>query len=122
MDAVKFLKERQRMFKTAGGNVYESETTCYGADCEKCAFYIKDEPFCLEDSQDYEGMEIKLEEWIAKHPKRTYQQDFLEKYPNAKLYEGGYPMVCLGNLGYEEITEEYCIGADCKDCWNRSME
>lgn len=66
MDAVKFLKERQRMFKMAGGNIYESETTCYGADCEKCAFYIKDEPFCLEDSQDYEGMEAKLEEWIAK--------------------------------------------------------
>lgn len=122
MDAVKFLKERQRMFKMAGGNIYESETTCYGADCEKCAFHIKEEPFCLEDLQDYEGMEAKLEEWIAKHPKKTYQQDFLEKYPNAKLYEGGYPMVCFGNLGYEEVTEEYCISTDCKDCWNRSME
>lgn len=122
MDAVKFLKERQRMFEMAGGNVGEGETTCYGANCEKCAFYLKDEPFCLEDSQDYERMEAKLEEWIAKHPKKTYQQDFLEKYPNAKLFEGGYPMVCFANLGYEEVTGTYCIDTDCKDCWNRSME
>lgn len=122
MDAVKFLKERQRMFEMAGGNVGKGETTCYGANCEKCAFYLKDDPFCLEDSQDYEGMVAKLEEWIAKHPKKTYQQDFLEKYPNAKLFEGGYPMVCFNNLGYEEVTGTYCIDTDCKDCWNRSME
>lgn len=120
MDAIKFLKERQRMFKMAGG--YEKEMTCDGVSCEKCAFYIKTEPFCLEDLQDYEGMETKLEEWIAKHSKRTYQQDFLEKYPNAKMYDNDYPVACLGNLGYKQIPESYCIDASCKDCWNREME
>lgn len=120
MDAVKFLKERQRMFKMAGG--FEKGIDCDGASCERCAFYIKQEPFCLEDLQDYEAMEANLEEWIAKHPAKTYQQDFLEKYPNAKLYKSGYPMVCFANLGYEEVTEEYCINTDCKDCWNREME
>ena len=59
MNAVKFLKERQRMFKMAGG--FEKGITCYGADCAKCAFYMKTEPFCLEDLQDYEEMERKLE-------------------------------------------------------------
>lgn len=120
MDAIKFLKERQRMFKMAGGGT--TGLHCAGVNCRQCAFHIKEEPSCLEDLQDYEGMEAKLEEWIVKHPKKTYQQDFLEKYPNAKLYEGGYPMVCFGNLGYEEVAKEYCIGTDCKDCWNRSME
>lgn len=120
MDAVKFLKERHRMFKMAGG--LEKGFTCDGASCENCAFRIKTEPFCLEDLQDYEGMEAKLEEWIAENPKRTYKQDFLEKYPNAKLYEEGYPMVCFGNLGYKEVTEEFCMETKCVECWNRSME
>lgn len=125
MDAVKFLKERQRMFEMAGGNVGEGETTCYGANCEKCAFYLKDDPFCLKDSQNYEEMEAKLEEWIAKHPKKTYQQDFLEKYPNAPLNNNGTPKICPYHVGYFNIDEKPClIGSfvDCIKCWGREME
>ena len=69
MDAIKFLKERQRMFKMAGGGT--TGLHCADVNCRKCAFHIKEEPSCLEDLQDYEGMEAKLEEWIAKHPKKT---------------------------------------------------
>lgn len=125
MDVVKFFKERQRMFKMAGGNVYENGTTCHGADCAKCAFYLKEEPFCLEDSQNYEGMEIKLEEWIAGHPAKTYLQDFLEKYPNAPLHNNGIPKICPCHVGYFNIDEKPCtIGrfVDCVKCWGREME
>lgn len=123
MDAVKFLKERQRMFKMAGG--YEEGIACDGASCKRCAFYIKTEPFCLEDLQDYEGMEAKLEEWIAENPKRTYKQDFLEKYPNAPLNENNIPKFCLCNVGYLPIENQPCMIGECGsclECWNRSME
>ena len=123
MDTVKFLKERQRMFKMAGG--YEKGMTCSGANCEKCAFYIKDEPFCLEDLQDYEGMEAKLEEWIAKHPKRTYKQDLLEKFPDAPMTQKGVPRICPYEVGYFSMDNRPCtIGDDdwCVRCWNREME
>ena len=123
MDAVKFLKERQRMFKMAGG--LEKGITCGGVSCEKCAFYIKAESFCLEDLQDYEGMEAKLEEWIAKHPKRTYQQDFLEKYPNAPLGRNGMPNICPYEVGYFPADLKLCAidgFVGCVECWGKEME
>lgn len=74
MDVIKFLKERQRMFEMTGG--FGEKMTCNGASCERCAFYIKREPFCLEDLQDYEAMEAAIERWADEHPKKTYKQDF----------------------------------------------
>ena len=123
MDAIKFLKERQRMFKMAGGGT--TGFHCADVNCRKCAFHIKEEPSCLEDLQDYEGMEAKLEEWIAKHPKKTYQQDFLEKYPNALLSRAGIPTICPCEVGYFPADEKLCAIDDfvgCVECWGREME
>ena len=127
MDAIKFLKERQRMFKMAGGGT--TGLHCADVNCRKCAFHIKEdikkEPFCLEDLQDYEGMEAKLKEWIVKHPKKTYQQDFLEKHPNAPLGHNGAPRVCSYEVGYFTADEKLCIISNCNDCakcWGREME
>lgn len=125
MNAVKFLKERQRMFEMAGGNGYENRVTCHGVDCARCAFYIKEKSFCLDDLQDYEGMEAKLEEWIAKHPKRTYQQDFLEKYPNAPLGRNGVPNICPYEVGYFPADLKLCAidsFVGCVECWGKEME
>lgn len=124
MDAVKFLKERHRMFKMAGG--VEKKSTCDGANCGKCAFYIKQEPFCLEDLQDYEAMEAAIEEWSDEHPRRTYKQDFIEKFPNAPLdKEDNTPTICPYKVGYFSYDDKPCIIGDsgiCVKCWNRSME
>lgn len=123
MDAVKFLKERQRMFEMAGG--VEVEMTCNVDSCERCAFYIKQEPFCLEDLQDYEAMEAAIEEWSDEHPRKTYKQDFLKKYPNAPLNKNNVPRFCLCNVGYLPFENQPCIVGECGsclECWNRSME
>lgn len=119
MDAVKFLKERQRMF---GMDENNNRNGCGDINCGDCAFYKADTNRCLDINGETEEIVEAIEKWSGEHSAKTYQQDFLEKYPNAKLYEGGYPMVCFSNLGYEEVTSEYCINTDCKDCWNRSME
>ena len=123
MYAIKFLKERQRMFKMAGGGT--TGLHCADVNCRKCAFHIKEEPSCLEDLQDYEGREAKLEEWIAKHPKKTYQQDFLEKYPNALLSRAGIPTICPCEVGYFPADEKLCAidgFVGCVECWGREME
>lgn len=122
MDAVKFLKERQRMF---GMDENNNRNGCGDINCGDCAFYIKAEPFCLEDLQDYEGMEAKLEEWIAKHPKKTYQQDFLEKYPNAPLGRNGVPNICPYEVGYFPADLKLCAidsFVGCVECWGKEME
>lgn len=119
MDAVKFLKERQRMF---GMDENDNRNGCGDISCGDCAFYKAGTNECLDLNGETEEIVEAIEKWSSEHPAKTYQQDFLEKYPNAKLYEGGYPMVCFANLGYGEVTGTYCIDTDCKDCWNRSME
>lgn len=119
MDAVKYLKEEARMFEM---NDRIGSTGCNGVICDNCAFHTPS--FCLNGfkNKDFKAKVKAIEKWSAEHPAKTYQQDFLEKYPNAKMYDNDYPMVCLGNLGYKQIPESYCIDASCKDCWNREME
>lgn len=126
MDAIKFLKERQRMFKMAGGGT--TGLHCADVNCRKCAFHIKEEPSCLEDLQDYEGMEAAIEEWSAKHPRKTCKQDFVEKFPNAPLdKEDNAPIICPYEVGYFSYDNRLCGGIEngdniCRDCWNREME
>ena len=119
MDAVKFLKEKQRMFGMDGN---DNRNGCGDINCEGCAFYKADTNRCLDLNGEVEEIVNAIEKWSAEHPSKTYKQDFLEKYPNAKMYDNDYPVACLGNLGYKQIPESYCIDASCKDCWNREME
>ena len=58
-----------------------------------------------------------IEKWSEEHPERTYLTDFLEKYPNARMRENGYPIICPTNLGYIKKCPH-----NCKDCWNTLVE
>lgn len=54
-------------------------------------------------------------DWNIAKPK-TYKEDFLEKFPNAKL-NSGIPEVCRNAMyGISECEE------DCTKCWNELME
>lgn len=50
-------------------------------------------------------------------PKKTYKEDFLEKFPNAKFKDDGNPCTCRNNA----YGGEYCCGMSCTDCWNEVM-
>ena len=58
-------------------------------------------------------------------PKRTYKEDFLEKFPNARRYYYGDPASCRKNIYGHGISN--CPGYDGKDgrncvgCWNEAM-
>lgn len=108
MDALKFMKESRRMC-----DYYPRCFECPGAD----------EPNCNIEEMSNEELEKFVnivEQWSKEHPKRTRLQDFLEKYPDAELYDDRIPQVCCQILGYCKD----CINAKgvCANCWNMPVE
>lgn len=69
--------------------------------CEKCPVH----EWCMGPPRiaEYKEMETVLVEWAAEHPekkRKTYAQDFKEKYPN-HLHNCGMPIVCRNEVyGY----------------------
>ena len=74
MDAVKFIKERDRMcrFYHHAGDCYQ----CPAKDCECSA---------LEGMVDDDNIVTIVEEWSAAHPRKTRQSVFLGNYPCARI-------------------------------------
>ena len=61
-----------------------------------------------------------LQKWSDEHPKKTYAQDFFEKFPDAprcKSANGRYPSACR-----KAIYDGKCPGVGCAECWNEPME
>lgn len=111
MDAVKFLKEDERMCHTI-------------ADCVTCPLSENNNKIrqcCSIFKQEHpkEYVEI-VEQWSKEHPQKTIFDDFKEKYPNA-LLDDGIPIFCPYMLGYNK-EEKPCLGRSCKECWNTSLE
>lgn len=55
-----------------------------------------------------------LQKWSDEHPKKTYAQDFFEKFPNARSNSDGTPVVCR-----ERIYGGECPVLECDECWNK---
>lgn len=114
MDALKFLREVQRMH-----NYY---TSIYH-DCLKCP--MADMP-CRIPVTDWGGSVLntcveRVEQWSKEHPQRTRLQDFREKYPNASMEPYGTPAICCIDLGYCKNDCDLFKG-NCVDCWNMPVE
>ena len=65
-----------------------------------------------------------LQKWSDEHPKKTYAQDFLEKFPEAQRGSDGTPFVCRKTI-YGEVPpkDKRCDRREaCKNCWNEPME
>ena len=61
-----------------------------------------------------------LQKWSDKRSKKTYAQDFFEKFPDAprcKSANGRYPSACR-----KAIYDGKCPGVGCEECWNEPME
>lgn len=114
MDAVKYFEEKERMLNSLG----RTEDVCFGVKCDKCCF--RTEKGCV--VHEKESVEI-VEKWSEEHPQKTILQDFLEKYPNAKLHGKGCPSICVNHLGYKEQScYDPEINYDCFKCWSRPLE
>ena len=118
MDAVKFIKERDRMcrFYHHAGDCYQ----CPAKDCECSA---------LEGMVDDDNIVTIVEEWSAAHPRKTRQSVFLEQYPEARIEDDGvlqiYP--CLISASHRNARGN-CVtmGRKCPDCrrefWMQEVE
>ena len=107
MDAVKFLEERKRMFKS--GNPVP------GLD--------------IDITYNTEKVVKIVEEWSAAHPRKTRQDAFLEQWPGAYINEDGCLYLCpLEVSATHRDADGFCASLDrlCSDCrrefWMQEVE
>ena len=69
-----------------------------------------------------EAVEI-LQKWSNEHPKKTYAQDFFEKFPKAQACSDGSPFVCRERIygGIHSTLENCDYTGACYKCWNEPM-
>ena len=115
MDAVKFIKERDRMcrFYHHAGDCYQ----CPAKDCECSA---------LEGMVDDDNIVTIVEEWAAAHPRKTRQSVFLEQYPQADIDNTGLLILCPKRISADIRVTADCLRQGCSDCrrefWMQEVE
>ena len=108
--------------------VCDSRTECTtdAANKEQCPLFA----FCRRPLVTQRAEEIirtieSLQKWSNEHPRKTYAQDFFEKFPEAKPDKEGVPRMCRANCYGGSCQYSAVAGAGpapCKDCWNEEME
>lgn len=103
MDAVKFLQERDRMYKSGAA------TPGIG----------------LEDDYDIASAVQIVERWSAEHPRKTRQSEFLKQWPNATIKNGAVHInPCIIDESMYDVQK--CNGANCLECrvkfWMQEVE
>jgi len=74
MDAVKYLKERNRMCEVTGYS------------CESCYLVKKTGETCWTlESDDIDEVIKTVGDWSKEHPIKTRQTEFLKQFPNARI-------------------------------------
>lgn len=81
MDAVEFIRERNRMCRT------------FGKSCDGCPAVYENGWGCDDDAWD-EKLVDTVEKWSAAHPRKTRQSVFLEQWPETQTDIDGVLCVC----------------------------
>lgn len=120
MDAVKFIKELNRMCKSFG-------TGCTGCPASNAC---KNELCCAFDlgsTLDATAQIAIVEKWSTAHPRKTRQSVFLEQWPEAGIDKSGCLMLCPLTVSAEhrdrhgECTKLVCSGCRRK-FWMQEVE
>ena len=122
MDAVEFLKEKNRMcntFNLCDGGGYKETCELYKEGLS-CADYINAHP--------EKAVEI-VEQWAKEHPRRTRQSEFLKMFPRVDMTADGVIAFCPESMDSTfvcPIKERDCYDPDCGDCrkkyWLKEVE
>lgn len=121
MDAVKFIEERNRM----------CESFCDG--CTGCpAYNACDDKLCVcavgqETTLDATAQIAIVEKWSAEHQRKTRQDVFLERWPNAELDSNGVIVIDPCDINKTIYREDNgCYNNKCDDCrrefWMKEVE
>ena len=99
MDAVEYVKQRERMCN-------------YYGDCDKCP---AKEVICCSSIDEVPKMVPIVEQQAKEHPVKTRQSEFLKQWPDAEIGDDGLPSVAPCQL-YKDIEEKDENGVCCKNC------
>lgn len=110
MDAVEFIKARNRMCKSYSG--------CFGCPLVNEECY----QFC---DVNVEVIAPIVEQWAKEHPIKTRQSVFLEQWPEAQIDDNGVPCINPCQLLEEYRSDDGCT-ASCTNCrrefWMQEVE
>lgn len=113
MDAMEFIRERNRMCKHFRG--------CNGcpADGMICS--------TIWEMNDAERLVQIVEAWAKEQPHKTRQSVFLEQWPEARVDKDGVLRICPSFAGGDTPENYKCICLkDCSDCrrefWMQEVE
>ena len=99
MDAVEYVKQRERMC-----DYYVNCDDCPSGDYHGCA-----------SLNEIPNMVPIVEKWAKEHPVKTRQSEFLKMWPNAEIGDDGFPSVAPCQL-YKDMEEKDENGVCCKNC------
>ena len=114
MDAVEYVKQRERMCD-------------YYSDCDKCP--AKEVIGCANITKISQMVPI-VEKWAKEHSVKTRQSEFLKQWPDAEIGYDGLPTVAPCQLNVELLqceSQEDCEGRGvCNKCrcdfWLKEIE
>ena len=117
MDAIEFIRERNRMCKSFGN----------GKGCMSCPFY-KEGNRCTAILWKEEIIPI-VEKWSKENPRKTRQDVFLEQYPETIIDSYGVLQFCPTSISAtHRDSNGACKNQErlCKDCrrefWMQEVE
>ena len=99
MDAVEYVKQRERMC-----DYYVNCGDCPAGNYARCA-----------SLNGIPNMVSIVEKWAKEHPVKTRQSEFLKMWPDAEIGGDGYPSVAPCQL-YKGMEEKDENGVCCKNC------
>ena len=109
MDALEFIRERNRMCKS------------FGVCCNNCP---ADKNASCDSFAWKEELVTIVEKWSKENPRKTRQSVFLEQYPNAKVDKWNVLCACPAVI-YGEVECEILRGT-CTDCrrefWSQEVQ
>lgn len=115
---INFLHELKRLCDSRDGCVANA------ANEERCPMFgVCEDALTRICAEDVKTAIETVQRWSDEHPKKTYAQDFFEKFPKAQSYSDGSPVICR-KIIYGEIRPPfencYYTGA-CYRCWNEPL-
>lgn len=115
---INFLHELKRLCDSRDGCVANA------ANKERCPMFgVCEDALTRICAEDVETAIETVQKWSDEHPKKTYIQDFFEKFPKAQSKSDGTPYVCRKiTYGGKCPGIECDPGIECYECWNELME
>ena len=122
MDCIKtinFFPERKRLCDSRDGCVADA------ANKERCPMFgVCGDALTRICAEDVKAAIETVQKWSDEHPRKTYAQDFFEKFPKAQSGSDGTPFVCREEI-YGRARpkfEDFDYTGTCENCWNEPME